>query len=48
MELRNLSIADLNGKCKDCENDWCGGCRSNAYNLTGSIYGSDITSFKED
>ncbi|MGP1569209.1 MAG: SPASM domain-containing protein [Peptoanaerobacter stomatis] len=49
MELRNLSITDLSGKCKDCENDWCGGgCRSNAYNLTGSICGSDITCFKED
>lgn len=47
--LRNLETKDLTGKCKDCENEWCGGgCRSNAFNLTGGIYGSDITCFKED
>lgn len=45
-KLRNISFDQIEGKCKDCNNLWCGGgCRSSAYNLTGSIYGSDNVCF---
>jgi radical SAM additional 4Fe4S-binding domain len=45
-KLRNLEKKNLTGKCHDCENIWCGGgCRSAAYNLDGSIYGSDLSCF---
>ena len=45
-KLRSITFDSLNGKCKNCDNLWCGaGCRSAAYNLTGSIYGSDESCF---
>jgi radical SAM protein with 4Fe4S-binding SPASM domain len=44
--LRTMKFEELNGKCKECPNYWCGGgCRSAAYNLTGDICGSDISCF---
>lgn len=45
-KLRNLEFKDINGSCSKCNLKWCGGgCRSSAYNLTSSIYGSDETCF---
>ena len=45
-KLRSITFDSLNGKCKNCDNLWCGArCRSAAYNLTGSIYGSDESCF---
>lgn len=44
--LRNISFKNITGKCSTCTYDWCGGgCRSAAYNLDHSIYGSDISCF---
>ncbi|MBZ9637475.1 SPASM domain-containing protein [Clostridium sp. FP1] len=41
-KLRNINFETIEGKCKKCNNNWCGGgCRSAAYNLYESIYGSD-------
>lgn len=46
-KLRNLSFKDVVGPCGQCEYKWCGGgCRSAAYNLSGSYYGSDLSCFK--
>ena len=46
-KLRSIEKKSLTGKCRDCEYIWCGGgCRSAAYNLDGSIYGSDLSCFK--
>ena len=45
-KLRDMKTSDLSGKCNECEHSWCGGgCRSAAYNLTGSITGSDESCF---
>ena len=47
-KLREIDKSFLTGKCRNCENKWCGGgCRSAAYNLDGSIYGSDLSCFYE-
>ncbi|WP_125152667.1 radical SAM/SPASM domain-containing protein [Clostridium rectalis] len=47
-KLRNINFDDLQGKCKKCNKSWCGaGCRSAAYNLYGSIYGSDESCYYE-
>ncbi len=44
--LRNLSFSKLHGPCQKCDKEWCGGgCRSAAYNLTGSINGSDMSCY---
>ena len=46
--LRAIDKKCLTGKCHECEHKWCGGgCRSAAYNLDGSIYGSDLSCFYE-
>ncbi|WP_246092702.1 radical SAM/SPASM domain-containing protein [Terrilactibacillus laevilacticus] len=46
-KLRNLNIDDLDDKCSSCVHKWCGGgCRSAAYNLTGSITGADMSCYK--
>lgn len=46
IKLRSIEKKDLTGKCGTCEHDWCGGgCRSAAYNLDGSILGSDLSCF---
>lgn len=48
-EFRKMSMNNVQGKCKNCKNNWCGGgCRSSAYNLTGDIYGSDNVCFCEE
>ena len=45
-KLRNIEKKKLVGKCRTCKYEWCGGgCRSAAYNLDGSIYGSDLSCF---
>ncbi len=42
-KLRNIEKKDLKGKCYQCKEKWCGGgCRSAAFNLDGSIYGSEL------
>ena len=47
--FRKTRFEDLTGKCSKCKNEWCGGgCRSSAFNLTGSYFGSDLTCFEED
>ena len=44
--LRKINKQELKGKCKDCKYEWCGGgCRSAAFNLDGSIIGSDLSCF---
>lgn len=44
--LRQINFSDLTGKCSRCNELWCGGgCRSTAYNCTGSIFGSDESCF---
>jgi len=46
--LRNLKYSDLQGKCARCKNIWCGGgCRSAAFNLTGTITGADDSCFEK-
>nr|WP_253864273.1 SPASM domain-containing protein [Bacillus cereus] len=48
-KLRNISFDNINGKCGTCSHKWCGGgCRSSAFNLTNSIYGSDNSCFFEE
>ncbi|WP_255301070.1 radical SAM/SPASM domain-containing protein [Bacillus cereus] len=48
-KLRNISFDNINGKCGSCSHKWCGGgCRSSAFNLTNSIYGSDNSCFFEE
>lgn len=45
-KFRRFSFDKISGKCANCENSWCGGgCRSAAYNSTGSVYGSDESCF---
>ncbi len=45
-ELRQMNFSQLTGPCKRCDKKWCGGgCRSAAYNLTGSINGSDMSCY---
>ena len=47
--FRNACFENITGKGSKCKNEWCGGgCRSSAFNLTGSYMGSDLTCFEED
>lgn len=47
-EFREAQFSMLTGKCATCENTWCGGgCRSAAYNMDKSFYGSDLSCFAE-
>ncbi|MGO1368718.1 MAG: radical SAM protein [Senegalia sp. (in: firmicutes)] len=48
-KLREIEVKNLNGKCAECDLNWCGGgCRSSAYNLTNDLYGSDNSCFFEE
>lgn len=45
-KFREFDFRNIKGKCSECGKKWCGGgCRSAAYNLTGSYYGSDESCF---
>jgi radical SAM protein with 4Fe4S-binding SPASM domain len=41
-KIRAIEIKHLEGKCKECDYEWCGGgCRSAAFHMSGDIKGSD-------
>ena len=44
--LRQLTPADYTGICGQCKRKWtCYSCRCVAYNLTGDLYGDDLTCY---
>lgn len=44
--LRKIAIRDFEGKCKKCHKIMlCGGCRADAYGLTGNVLGEDKCCF---
>lgn len=45
-ELRELNPDKYTGKCGECKGKWnCYSCRAVAYNLTGDLYGDDVSCF---